>query len=172
MRAVRRWSVRHARGLQRLYRAFEHVIKLLRPIVRWIGEHRLRRPAAFVERNFKGFLFDCQMCGQCALGHTGMACPMNCPKDIRNGPCGGVRPDGTCEVEPDMRCVWVEAWEGARRMAEPDDILEIQRPVDHGYVGESSWLRVVREGRAGSAWIDRPGAPETAKAPRKSEGKA
>jgi hypothetical protein len=31
-------------------------------------------PAA-VERVVKGFLFDCQMCGQCALSSTGMSDP-------------------------------------------------------------------------------------------------
>nr|WP_245947992.1 methylenetetrahydrofolate reductase C-terminal domain-containing protein [Halomonas montanilacus] len=29
------------------------------------------------------------MCGQCILSSTGMSCPMNCPKSLRNGPCGG-----------------------------------------------------------------------------------
>ena len=41
---------------------------------------------------------------------------MNCPKQLRNGPCGGVRADGNCEVKPEMRCVWVEAWRGAERI--------------------------------------------------------
>ena len=39
------------------------------------------------------------MCGQCVLHSTGMTCPMTCPKTLRNGPCGGVREDGDCEVE-------------------------------------------------------------------------
>jgi hypothetical protein len=29
-----------------------------------------------------------------------------CIKETRNGPCGGSRVDGTCEVNPDMQCVW------------------------------------------------------------------
>ena len=31
--------------------------------------------------------------------------------------CGGVRADGNCEVKPDMRCVWVEAYHGSERIA-------------------------------------------------------
>ncbi|MBF6309362.1 methylenetetrahydrofolate reductase C-terminal domain-containing protein, partial [Nocardia farcinica] len=38
----------------------------------------------------KGWIFNCQMCGQCILHSTGMTCPMTCPKKLRNGPCGGV----------------------------------------------------------------------------------
>ena len=57
---------------------------------------RSRRSSAAV----KGLLFDCRMCGQCVLSSTGMSCPMNCPKSLRNGPCGGVRADGNCEVKP------------------------------------------------------------------------
>ena len=73
-----------------------------------------------------------------------MSCPMNCPKQIRNGPCGGVRDNGMCEVKPDMRCVWVEAVAGSERMRKTD-IKEVQIPVDNNLKGSSSWLRVVRE---------------------------
>ena len=69
---------------------------------------------------------------------------MNCPKTLRNGPCGGVRPDGNCEVKPEMRCVWVDAWDGAARMGRDEPILEVQPPVDNALKGTSSWLRVAR----------------------------
>ena len=42
------------------------------------------------ERFAKNKLFGCRMCAQCALPATGYACPMTCPKQLRNGPCGGV----------------------------------------------------------------------------------
>jgi hypothetical protein len=51
------------------------------------------------------------------LHSTGMTCPMTCPKNLRNGPCGGVRANGHCEVIPTMRCVWVQAFERAGRMS-------------------------------------------------------
>jgi hypothetical protein len=47
-----------------------------------------------VEHAVKGPVWDCRMCGQCVLHDTGLTCPMTCPKTLRNGPCGGVRPDG------------------------------------------------------------------------------
>ena len=100
------------------------------------------------EKIVKGFLFDCRMCGQCALSDTGMSCPMNCPKSLRNGPCGGVRPNGNCEVEPDMPCVWVQAWTGSQMMAGGDAIQKVQAPVDHSLKGTSSWLRVTSEAAA------------------------
>jgi hypothetical protein len=113
-------------------------------LVRRIGPERLEAPIALVERNVKGFLFDCRMCGQCILSDTGMSCPMNCPKGMRNGPCGGVRADGHCEVVPAMRCVWVQAWEGAQRMAGSDRLQALQPPVDHRRWGCSAWLAVLR----------------------------
>jgi hypothetical protein len=146
MYAVRLFAVRHARLFEALYQGFERAIVSLDPLLRRIGYQRLERPAAVVEKLTKGFLFDCQMCGQCVLSSTGMACPMNCPKTLRNGPCGGVRPGGYCEVKPWMRCVWVEAWEGASRMTQGHDrILVVQPPVDRTLEGSSSWLRVARE---------------------------
>ena len=60
------------------------------------------KPLALIEKAVKGPIWGCQMCGQCVLHSTGMTCPMNCPKTLRNGPCGGVRPDGMCEVKPEI----------------------------------------------------------------------
>jgi hypothetical protein len=146
MYAVRRWSVRHARGLEIFYNGFERVVVALHPLWKAIGYQRLEKPVALVEKAVKGLLFDCQMCGQCALSSTGMSCSMNCPKPIRNGPCGGVRANGNCEVKPEMRCVWVEGFGGSQRMqAGREAIKVVQFAVDGRLTGSSSWLRVARE---------------------------
>lgn len=166
MRALRLWAVRHARFFERGYGAFEPLIKRSGPLLKSIGYERLEAPAAGVERTLKSLLFDCQMCGQCALSSTGMSCPMKCPKNLRNGPCGGVREDGMCEVEPEMKCIWVLAWEGSQRMRYGEAILNVQPPVDHSLKGTSSWLRVARGEHA--RHLDRPyevaGAGPAAKA--------
>ena len=146
MYSVRLWSVRRARGLNRVYSAFERMLVRLAPVLRAIGYQRLERPFASVERTVKGLLFDCQMCGQCVLSSTGMSCPMNCPKNMRNGPCGGVRANGHCEVKSEMRCVWVLAFAGAERIQGGlEKIRVLQAPMDRRLEGRSSWLRVVRE---------------------------
>lgn len=146
MYSVRLWSVRHAGGLNRFYNGLESVLVAMAPLFRAIGYERLEKPFAFLERNVKGLLFDCKMCGQCVLSSTGMSCSMNCPKNLRNGPCGGVRANGHCEVKPEMRCVWVEGWSGAGRIKGGlDKIRVVQLPVDRRLEGRSSWLKVVRE---------------------------
>ena len=146
MYAVRLWSVRHARGLNRFYLAFERALVALHPLWARIGYDRLEKPFQLLEKTSKGFLFDCQMCGQCALSSTGMSCSMNCPKNIRNGPCGGVRANGHCEVKPEMRCVWVEGFAGSERMVEGKKAIRIvQQPLDRRLEGKSSWLKVARE---------------------------
>jgi Methylene-tetrahydrofolate reductase C terminal len=151
MYAVRLWSVRHARGLERFYAAFERAVIALDPLWRRIGYERADKPVAAVEKAVKGLLFDCQMCGQCVLSSTGMSCPMNCPKNIRNGPCGGVRANGHCEVKPEMRCVWVEGFAGSQRMQEGKDKIQVvQWAVDRRLQGRSSWLKVAREKAAAS----------------------
>ncbi len=145
MYAVRHWSVRNAGRLAWLYDKFSSLLLRLHPLFDRIGYARLEAPMAAVERWAKGLLFDCRMCGHCTLLSSGMSCPMNCPKTLRNGPCGGVRPDGGCEIIPTMRCVWVEAWSGARRMRDGMVITVVQEPLDQRLSGISSWLRVTRE---------------------------
>lgn len=146
MYAVRLWSVRHAAGLESFYNAFERTLVAMSPLLRRIGYRRLEKPVASVEKVVKGFLFDCKMCGQCALSSTGMSCSMNCPKNLRNGPCGGVRANGNCEVSPEMRCVWVEAFEGSERMVNGKAAIRVvQMAVDRRLEGHSSWLKVARD---------------------------
>ena len=145
MYKFRQWSVTNSRKLEALYRNFEPVIVKLHPLFKAMGYGRMEKPVRVVEKAVKSLMFDCQMCGKCALSSTGMSCPMNCPKSIRNGPCGGVRLDGHCEVKPEMRCVWVEAWRGSQQMRDSEAIRQVQLPVDNLLKGSSSWLRVVRE---------------------------
>lgn len=134
--------MRHARRLRALYAGVEAVLLRLDPLLRKIDYRRLDKPVLLLEKATKGLLVDSQSCGQCILAYTGMSCPMNCPKKMRNGPCGGVRPDGTCEVDASMKCVWVQAWEGNKQLGEqPPPIQVIQPPVDHRLIGHSAWLR-------------------------------
>jgi len=146
MYRMRKWSVRHASALSRIYGWLESLLVRLDPLLRAIGHERLEKPFAAVERTVKGFLFDCQMCGDCVLSSTGMSCPMNCPKHLRNGPCGGVRENGNCEVIPAMKCVWVAAYEGSQDIPGGVQAMRvIQFAVDRRLSGTSSWLRVVRD---------------------------
>jgi hypothetical protein len=84
-------------------------------------------------------MFGCHMCGQCVLHSTGLTCPMNCPKNLRNGPCGGVREDGRCEVDPEMHCVWLAAYTRSRRLPHRGEFSELRPPLDHRLWGTSSW---------------------------------
>lgn len=122
--------------------AYKATHQLLVPFRRWL------KPGGWVERLFvrseqvsKGALFGCQMCGQCVLHSTGMTCPMNCPKNLRNGPCGGVRLDGHCEVKPEMPCVWVQAWERSKAMPMYGPEMQlVLPPLNRRLDGTSAWI--------------------------------
>jgi methylenetetrahydrofolate reductase (NADPH) len=153
MYAARLWSVRHARGLRRVYEFFSRLAPAFAPVVRLLGEKTATAVLHPIERRAKGLMFDCHECGQCVLSATGMACPMNCAKEMRNGPCGGVRAGGMCEVKPEMRCVWVEATEGTKRIAadhraHPTPLLPA---IDVRKRGTSTWIQVVH-GRSDPAF--------------------
>ena len=146
MYRMRSWSVRNARWLKSFYNGIESALTSASPLLKRIGYERLDKPFLFVEKVTKGFLLDSQSCGQCIVGFTGLSCPMNCPKTMRNGPCGGVRPDGTCEVKPDMNCVWLQAWEGNKRLKEDEYPIQVVQPaIDNRRIGKSAWLYEVRK---------------------------
>src|SRR2546421_1215431 len=100
-----------------------------------------------IEHAVKAPVFDCRMCGQCVLHSTGMTCPMTCPKTLRNGPCGGVREDGTCEVDPTKRCVWVKAHRRSHALPLPRswraEFDHLRPPVDNRLKGTASWRNLL-----------------------------
>lgn len=123
-----------------------------RRLASWLERHPIAYGAfTATERGVKGKAFGCRMCGQCALPATGYACPMSCPKQLRNGPCGGVAPNGDCEVYPGVRCVWLVAYERAEREGREDDLTQLQRPVDQRQAGRSSWVNYW-QGRDAGLW--------------------
>ena len=130
------WAVKNAKYLYAFYNLFIATLRKVRFVVRYI-------PITPIEKIVKETLFDCKMCGNCILSSTGMSCPMNCPKDIRNGPCGGVREDGGCEVIHDMPCVWVLAYKGNINMKNYEN--NFQSPLEHTEIGSSSWLKEIEK---------------------------
>ena len=131
------------------------------PRYRWLAGWLERSPARYrlftaAEKTVKQEIFGCRMCGQCALPVTGYACPMTCPKQLRNGPCGGVGSDGSCEVEPGLRCVWLIAYERAEGSGRVSDLQLLQRPIDQRSWGQSSWVNYW-QGRDDGLWAGQPG---------------
>lgn len=151
-----RWLQDRPRLLERSYDVTHWLFKRMDPVIQRFGYERsdalIRKP----EEWGKKLVFDCQMCGQCVLHSTGMTCPMTCPKNLRNGPCGGVRANGHCEVKPEMRCVWVEAFQRSELMPQyGEEILWLQQPVNHQLEGTSAWINMLNgtDEKAPSGWV-------------------
>mgnify|MGYP001814127826 CR=1 FL=1 len=144
---IRRWIQDRPHGLERLWQALEWTLQKSEPLVSRVGYDRTATVILPFEDIGKKLVFNCQTCGQCVLHYTGMTCPMNCPKNLRNGPCGGVRENGHCEVIPERRCVWVQAWERAQQMPKyGDELCWVMPPVDRTLQGTSAWANMM-EGR-------------------------
>lgn len=77
------------------------------------------------------FREECQACGECELGKTAGVCPLvQCPKGLMNGPCGGTRPDGKCEIDPDKDCAWVQIYRRLEKLGALDEYSQILEPHD------------------------------------------
>lgn len=94
------------------------------------------------ERIAKVVLFRCSMCGQCILRSTGFICPMRCPKQMRNGPCGGPT-GGMCEVHRDRKCIWVRIYKRNRFFGQLPKIERRMTPLDWELWESAAWLNVV-----------------------------
>ena len=134
-----RFLQNHPQLLAQAYNLTRRALLLVRGWLQPGG--RMQRAFVAVEAVSMGALFDCRMCGQCVLHSTGMTCPMTCPKNLRNGPCGGVRLNGNCEILPDMPCVWVLAWERSKLLpVYGSQILHVLPPLDRRLEGSSAWI--------------------------------
>jgi ferredoxin len=70
---------------------------------------------------------NCRTCGDCVLGDTGGICPVTrCAKSLFNGPCGGTRTEGTCEVDKDTPCAWYEIHKRLKAQNRLDLILKVR----------------------------------------------
>lgn len=97
-----------------------------------------------IEYLVKGPLFGCRMCGNCLLQETAFICPMECPKGLRNGPCGGSTPE-RCYVDPTRPCIWYKIYERAFKMHREELLLEVLPPLDWEKTGTETWGDVVRQ---------------------------
>jgi len=104
------------------------------------------RLLAGIEKIVKGPLFGCRMCGNCLLQETAFICPMECPKGIRNGPCGGSTPEH-CYVDETRPCIWYKIYDRAFKMGREELLLEVLPPLDWNKVGTETWGDVVRQVR-------------------------
>ena len=104
-----------------------------------------RRLLAKVEVCVKGPLFGCRMCGNCLLQETAFICPMECPKGMRNGPCGGITPEKNCYVDETRKCVWYAIHKRALKTGREEILLEVLPPLDWSKVGTETWGDVVRQ---------------------------
>ena len=119
------------------------LFKMLQPTAARIDRNP-KRKARFgrLEHMAKVAMFDCMNCGDCALFDAAYICPMSqCPKQQRNGPCGGSY-QGWCEVYPDEQlCIWVQAYNRLKAFKEDDSLGEYVVPPCNWDLRETpSWL--------------------------------
>ena len=86
------------------------------------------------------------MCGNCLLQETAFICPMECPKGMRNGPCGGSTPE-RCYVDETRPCIWYRIYDRAFRMGREEKLLEVLPPLDWDKAGTETWGDVFRSVR-------------------------
>jgi methylenetetrahydrofolate reductase (NADPH) len=68
---------------------------------------------------------------------------MECPKGLRNGPCGGSTSE-YCYVDESRPCVWYKIYERSFEWGREDVLLEVLPPLDWEKVGKDSWSAIIR----------------------------
>jgi hypothetical protein len=73
----------------------------------------------------------CRTCGDCRLGDTGGICPVTrCSKGSLNGPCGGTREDGSCELGEGRHCAWHDIYERLKGQGRLSSMLIVRPPME------------------------------------------
>jgi methylenetetrahydrofolate reductase (NADPH) len=95
-----------------------------------------------LEHLTKVLLYNCKECGDCALIDVAYLCPMSqCPKNQRNGSCGGSF-EGWCEVYPGKRkCIYVRAYARLKKHREEAQLGKSSVPPCNWNLHQtSSWI--------------------------------
>ena len=103
-----------------------------------------RRFLISLEKLVKGPIWGCRMCGNCLLQETALICPMECPKGIRNGPCGGSTPEH-CYVDETRPCMWYKIHDRAFKLGRQEMLLEVLPPLDWDKVGGETWEDIAHQ---------------------------
>jgi hypothetical protein len=114
----------------------------IRPIME--RERKLSKVLLFLEDVIKVPLFRCQRCGECILASTAFICSQNCPKRLRNGPCGGTGEDGSCEVFPERKCVWYRIYFRSKTLHRVSLLYKINSIHNWNLERTSAWLNLFR----------------------------
>jgi methylenetetrahydrofolate reductase (NADPH) len=126
---------------QLLFEPGRNLYAPLQALCRRVEGTALEAPFHRLEHLAKVLLFDCRDCGDCALIDVAYLCPMSqCPKQQRNGACGGSR-DGWCEVHPGKRqCIYVRAYARLKRYGEEAALQgEGVPPCNWDFYQSSAW---------------------------------
>ena len=74
----------------------------------------------------------CGACGDCFLDRTGGICPIvRCAKGLLNGPCGGTRRGGKCEIDPEKDCAWVLIYRRLEKQGRLDLMRKYYEPKNY-----------------------------------------
>jgi methylenetetrahydrofolate reductase (NADPH) len=141
--------------------------KLSRSVFSWMDRRPfLARSLEKAEFAVKSPAFGCQECGNCVLGNMQHVCPQTCPKQLRNGPCGGTNM-GQCEVIPEQPCIWVKVYDRAKAANELDLLKIYIPPPDRSLKGTSSWINYFldKDSRPGHPKAGEPAPPAPEKKP-------
>jgi hypothetical protein len=88
----------------------------------------------------------CDACGDCVLGDTFGLCPMaRCAKSLLNGPCGGTRHNGKCEIDEALDCVWNLIVERAEGRGQLESLVDLRRPRSWANSRHGGPKKIIRE---------------------------
>ena len=136
-------SIPDASAKSRITPLLRNLVTLnIRPIT--VRERKLSHVLLFLEDIIKVPLFRCQRCGECILSSTAFICSQNCPKRLRNGPCGGTGEDASCEVFPDRKCVWYRIYFRSRLLHRVSLLYKINSIHNWNLEKTSAWLNLFR----------------------------
>ena len=101
-----------------------------------------------IDRDVGWYEERCRTCGTCHLGDTGGICPITrCAKAILNGPCGGTREDGSCELADGIHCAWHDIHDRLKAQGRLSLMLIVRPPMEWVDRGPRVLIQKGYEGR-------------------------